>query len=381
MDAAPNSSGLAFPLLDRAAFDAALDEAAAHLEGLKPRLEALAAHKRVVVYSYGVRGADLALQLRAVGIDVVVFDNAPAGSERAARAGFDTAAVLPTGLPVIVAAGQNQIEILGELGPSAYSLAGALYAYDIRNSYGRARAFSAMVADCRAALFDRYLTLEPPCRADFVDVLLYRASLDVNRMAARLPVGEMWNPPAPLDIRSFCDVGAYDGDTLKAMKALFPALRRTFTVEPNPDFDPVIAAVAANLGLTNTNYAGAAWSRRTRLGFKPLFNAMLEVGEAGDGELAADALDALTAGAAYDYVKFDVESAEAHALHGAAGLLRQAQCIAVAAYHLPNDLIDVPRQLEAILGEGWTFYFRHYSQSFDDSIFYAVRQPALSPGG
>jgi FkbM family methyltransferase len=359
--------------MDRAAFDVALDDAARHRTNLQARLDRLGAARRVTVYSYGVRGADLALQLRGMGADCVVFDNAAASRARAAKAGFAIAEVLPTDRPVIVAAGQNQVEILAELGPEAYSLAEALHAYDIRNSYGRARAFSAMTDDRRADLYARYRSLAPGCRADFLDVLLYRASLDVTRMAMRLPVGQMWTPPVALDIGSFCDVGAYDGDTLKAMRAIFPRLSRTFTVEPNPDLDPVIARAAADLGLVNTHYAGAAWSRAARLGFKPLFNAMLEVGEAVDGELAAEALDTLTAGETFDYVKFDVESAERHALDGAAALLRRARCIAVAAYHRPEDLIDLPAQLEAILGDGWTLYFRHYSQSFDDSIFYAVK--------
>jgi hypothetical protein len=54
----------------------------------------------------------------------------------------------------------------------------------------------------------------------------------------------------------------------------------------------------------------------------------------------------------------------------------------VAGYHLPCDLIDLPRQLAGLLGgsfgeanpSGWRLAFAHYSQVFDDSIFYAWRQ-------
>ena len=363
--------------VDRAGFDARLDKAGEALDAIRPRLERLAGERRVLVYSFGVRGRDLALQLRDVGVECLVFDNAPAAVRRAGDAGFQTTAVLDPGLPVIVAAGQNQVEILAELAgrPAVYSLAEALYAYDIRNSYAPARRFTAATAEMREALFDLYQRLEPGSRAAFLEVLLYRASLDVARVGRRLPVSEMWRPPVALGIRSFCDVGAYDGDTLKAMKAFAPGLERSFTVEPNPDLDPVIARTAAGLGLTNINFVGAAWSGKARLGFQLLPSGMFEIGEAEDGDLAADALDALTAGEAYDYVKFDVEGSEARALDGAEALLRRARCIAVALYHLPNDLIDLPRRLEAILGPdgGWRLHFRHYSQSFDDSILYACR--------
>jgi FkbM family methyltransferase len=364
--------------LDRTDFDVALDGASLALDARRGRLQQLATARRVAVYSYGVRGTDLVNQLCGVGVDCVVFDNAPAARARAAADGRETADRLPPDLPVIVAAGQNQIEILDELGPSAHSLADALYAYDIRNSYGRARAFSDMTAGRRDELYARYLAIAPECRADFLDVLLYRASLDVRRLQTRLPVGQMWTPPAPLDIRSFCDVGAYDGDSLKAMKALYPRLERSFTVEPNPEMAGPIARVAAGLGVDNVNFAGAAWSRDTRLAFRPLFNDMVVVRESEAGELEARALDGLTEGATYDYVKFDVEAAEAPALEGARALLRRARCVAVAAYHLPDDLIDIPRQLEAILGGeggegGWRCRFRHYSQTFDDSIVYFTR--------
>ena len=56
-------------------------------------------------------------------------------------------------------------------------------------------------------------------------------------------------------------------------------------------------------------------------------------------------------------------------------MLQGARCIAIAAYHLCGDLLDLPRQLRGILGEedAWRWNFRHYSQSFDDSIFYVYR--------
>lgn len=361
--------------LDRAGFDEALQAAAREREGRRGRLERLAAERRVVIYSYGTKGTDLAMLLRLAGVDCVVFDNAELARERAARDGFETAASLPGGLPVIVAAGQNQVEILDELGPSAYALAEALYTFDLRNAYSPMRDFVAMTATHADALYARYLSLEPTYRADFLAVLLYRASLDVRRTdGRRLPMRQMWTPPLS-DLRSFCDVGAFDGDSLAAMKAVLPGLQRSLTIEPNPELAPRIAETAARLGLANTHYAGAAWSHRTRLKAELLFNGMLVIREAADGDTPAEALDVLAAGETYDFVKFDVEGAEREALEGGAEMLRRARCVAVAAYHLPNDLIDLPNQLVGILpaADGWRWGFRHYSQSLDDSIFYAFR--------
>jgi FkbM family methyltransferase len=361
--------------LDRADFDAALSAAAREREARQGRLDALARERRLVVYSYGTKGTDLALLLRLAGVDCVVFDNALSARERAEADGFETAATMPRDLPVIVAAGQNQVEILDELGPSAYALAEALYAFDLRNAYGPMRDFVAMTANQADALFDRYRSLEPAYHAGFLALLMYRASLDVRHTdATRLPMREMWEPPLS-DLRSFCDVGAFDGDSLAAMKAVLPNLKRSLTIEPNPALAPKIAEAAARRGVANTHYVGAAWSHRTRLKAELLFNGMLVIREAEDGETPGEALDVLAEGESYDYVKFDVEGAEREALEGGADMLRRARCIAVAAYHLPNDLVRLPDQLDRILprADGWRWGFRHYSQSFDDSIFYAFR--------
>ena len=77
----------------------------------------------------------------------------------------------------------------------------------------------------------------------------------------------------------------------------------------------------------------------------------------------------------------DVEGTERGVLDGGKASLRSASCIAVAAYHLPDDFTDIRAQLGEILGSfdgaepgGWRLAFSHYSQVFDDSIFYAWRR-------
>ena len=177
-------------------FRSALQTAAARLDAKRSTLDRLSQTRRVLVYSYGVRGQDLALQLRAADVDCVIFDNAPAVVARAALDGFETAASLDPALPTIIAAGQNQMEILTELGPDAFSLAEALYAFDLRNAYDRARAFTDTIPEQVDALFDQQQALSIDCRSDFLNVLLYRASLDVDYLrTTRRPLREMWTPP------------------------------------------------------------------------------------------------------------------------------------------------------------------------------------------
>jgi FkbM family methyltransferase len=361
--------------LEREAFGHILEKAVGEREARQTRVDRLAKERRVTVYTYGMKGEDLARQLRLAGLDCVIFDNAPLARRRASEEGFEVASVLPSGLPVIVAAGQQQVEIMATLDASAYTLPEALYAFERRNAYGPMRDFVHMVSRRADDLFRIYQRLEPMFRRDFLAVLLFRASLDVRYTnGTRLPVEEMWAPPTE-DLESFCDVGAYDGDTLRFVRSRLARLSRSFTVEPNPAHVVAIGDAARQLKIENRHFAGAAWCRPARLTADLLPNGMFVMREAEDGDLAGEPLDAVTAGATYDYLKFDVEGTEKEALQGASGLLRGARVIAVAAYHMPEDLVHLPSQLDQILGAGddWHWGFRHYSQCFDDSIFYCYR--------
>jgi FkbM family methyltransferase len=361
--------------LEREAFGHMLGQAASERETRRARLDRLAKETRVTVYTFGMKGADLARQLRLAGLDCVIFDNAPLARQQAREEGFEVASALPRGLPVIVAAGQHQVEIVATLDTSAYTLPEALYAFELRNAYGPMHDFVHMVSKRADDLFCIYQQLEPMFRRDFLAVLLFRASLDVGYTnGTRLPLDEMWAPPVE-DLESFCDVGAYDGDTLRFVRSRFPRLSRSFTVEPNPAHVVAIEEAARHLKIENRHFAGAAWCRPARLTAELLDNGMFVMREAEEGDLAGEPLDVVAAGATYDYLKFDVEGTEKQALQGASKLLRGARMIAVAAYHLPEDIVHLPGQLDQILGPGddWHWGFRHYSQCFDDSIFYFYR--------
>ncbi len=371
-------------VLRESEFSVALHTAADVLLGKTALLHELGRAKEVIVYSFGTRGADLARQLRNAGVKCLIYDNAKSALDRAASEGFAIASKLTLDRPLIVAAGQNQNSILGDLGRPAWCLAEGLYAFDLLNQYGKARLFSDCLPQIGGELYELYRRIDADCRTEFLNLVLFRASLDVARIAhTRLPIGQMWMPPSGVgEIRSFCDVGAYDGETLVAMKTAFPALTRTFAIEPNPGLIVSIENVASRLGLSNKCFAGAAWSHASRLNVHTNPNGMMSISEDAKGSVPADALDRLAPTEAFDYVKFDVESAEAEALQGASLILRAARCVAVASYHLPGDLVDIPKQMERIIGakenRACRLAYHHYSECFDDSIFYFYRTPGMA---
>src|ERR1700722_7806181 len=133
-------------------------------ENRKSALDQLSEQKSVIVYSYGIRGWDLANQLRRSGVECVIFDNSKQAVARAAAEGFATTSDIALDLPVIVAAGQNQLSILSGLTRPAYTLAEGLYAYDLINQYEKARKFSEVIPTIAEKLYQLYERLVSECR-------------------------------------------------------------------------------------------------------------------------------------------------------------------------------------------------------------------------
>jgi FkbM family methyltransferase len=340
----------------------------------EPTLRRLENVPAVILYTYGMRGGDLAQQLRVRGVRCLIFDNGETSRRRAVADGFELASSPDQdGLPLIVAAGQNQIEIMRSLERPAYYLAEAMYAMDLRNSHGPARACTDLVLHKQDALFSLYERLDPGSAEVFLQVLEYRASLNPNKLTGREPVGAMWTLPLEgLDITSFCDIGAYDGDSLRAMKTLYPGLRRSFTIEPNPRLEAPVAAVAADLGIDNTHFVGGAWDKDARLIALADIMGMLDIREDPEGPVQGKPLDMLLGDEVFDLIKMDVESAEPNVIAGGHKALKAAHCVAVAAYHRPHDILTLPAHMDAVRPD-WKLAFAHYSQTYDDSIFYFWR--------
>ena len=86
--------------------------------------------------------------------------------------------------------------------------------------------------------------------------------------------------------------------------------------------------------------------------------------------VAAEAIDRIVT-RPITALKLDIEGAEAAALAGAAEQIRQNHPgLAIAAYHRPADLFDLPRQI-ADLGPTYRFALRHQTHWTQDSILYA----------
>lgn len=160
--------------------------------------------------------------------------------------------------------------------------------------------------------------------------------------------------------RCAVDAGAYNGDTVRQLLAAAPQVDRVLAIEPDPKTARRLSLYAASETRAAVSvYCGAAWSRETELTFsgKASRGAHLD-GRSLSVTVPAAPIDALAAGMSVDYLKFDVEGAEAEALEGAADTIRRCRpTVLLSLYHRAADFFCLPLVLAALCPD-YRFYLR-----------------------
>ena len=335
------------------------------------------------IAGFGGKGASMARQLRAeFGLDVHVYDASHERLQAARNEGFDILnhahEVRASAAPVILAACQFQMA-QRELFPRNHVFfQEAAFFFDLPQVADPASKFRSRTSECVVELYDVYCRLHELSRTTFLSVLGFRASGDpVYLSEARAPVDEMWlDLPTRFKRRSYnsvLDVGAYDGDTLASFHEKFN-LSRALAVEANLELLPSIQKIGKLFPLGIKVMPMAAWSRTATLSFDEVRFGMVRVFEANDGSLPAKALDEFF-DEPFDLLKMDIEGSEMPALLGAERLIKSYQPdLAIAAYHRPDDLIEIPGLLSKFGYDNGEFLWHvgHYSDCLDDTIFYAT---------
>ena len=205
-------------------------------------------------------------------------------------------------------------------------------------------------------------------RALFDDVTAFRltGALPLLRRHTASP-GAVWTllRQGRGAFRTACDLGAYRGDTVLEMLRELPGLTRLLAFEPDPRSFSRLAALISHPAAGETPlyktafsvYNMAVWDTSALLcfggdggrGSSLTADGRPNRNRAGTRPVRAMPLDAILGGQPVDYIKFDVEGAEAHALRGAAAAIRTyAPVLRVALYHRTGDLWELPLLIRSL---------------------------------
>lgn len=159
------------------------------------------------------------------------------------------------------------------------------------------------------------------------------------------------------------DGGAYNGDSLREMRSYLPTLTSAVAVEPDRRTFKKLSAYADGVDdFSITLYNAALWSSVGEGEFSSSANRNSTVSATASYEHRADAVsfvtvDSIAEGGA-DYIKLDLEGAEAEALAGALATVRRYRpAMRIAAYHRSRDIFSLLRYMKSST-EGYRFYIR-----------------------
>ena len=201
-------------------------------------------------------------------------------------------------------------------------------------------------------------------REVYSSLLSYKLSGDLGTLLGSCDAG--YDPLALLPTGRFAralDGGAYDGDTARELLDRAPGVREILCVEPDE---------------RNYRRLLAYRDRETRAAITPLKAALSDAPgretlfasgnrnstlyrrahEARGEEVETVTVDGLIGDGALDFIKLDVEGAEAAALRGAEKtLIRTRPALLVSCYHRSEDLFALPLLLSKLC-PGYRLYLR-----------------------
>ena len=181
------------------------------------------------------------------------------------------------------------------------------------------------------------------------------------------------------------DLGAYNGDSARALAPYAPALKTLYALEPDARNHRKLCAYAeSEARFEIIPVQCAAWSRDTVLHFDASGNrnagaaqntsAVLQPRTAKIKEVQARSVDSLLEQKGCDYIKFDVEGSEAEALAGCSESIRKHRpALCVSLYHRSEDLFALPLLVHRMAPDYRLFLRRKSGIPAWDLNLYAVR--------
>ena len=175
--------------------------------------------------------------------------------------------------------------------------------------------------------------------------------------------------------KTYVDLGAYNGDTVKKYTALCPNLSSIYAFEPDKrNFKKLTALCEELTGVNTTTLNCAAYSCDTVLSFSASGNRNSSAASKGSFqhktvEIEGKAPDSVCDSA--DFIKFDVEGMEFEALLGCKHLIANHHPdMLVSMYHKSEDLYKLPALVKN-LHQGYSLHLRRlpYIPAWDLNMY------------
>ncbi len=183
------------------------------------------------------------------------------------------------------------------------------------------------------------------------------------------------------NIKSYADLGAYNGDTIREMLCFNPDLKSAIALEPDARNFRKLTEYAQGVENCEIKCVNAgAWNENTTLLFDASGNRNAGIVSKGNivskiKEVPVVSFDSLLCTQGVDYIKYDVEGSEKEALLGSAQTIKaHAPKLLVSLYHRSEDMFALPELVKELNPE-YSLYLRRfpYIPAWDLNL-YAVKK-------
>jgi len=172
----------------------------------------------------------------------------------------------------------------------------------------------------------------------------------------------------------FIDIGSYDGYTSLAFASKYPDYRSIYVFEPDPDNYKKSIANLSHTQSISINNIGISSEKAILYLTQQNSQSALSTSSTASIAVSVDSLDNL----AIDnvtYIKADVEGHEENVLLGAQLTIgKYKPHLAISSYHSSLQLFKIP-QLALSINPQYKLFFRHYTESIYESVFYMIHSP------
>ncbi len=281
---------------------------------------------------------------------------------------------------VVVAFGSSRPEVIENVNriaaerllfcPDVPAVGDTLFDADFYSaSYGKIEQTLAFFTDARS-------------RGVYCDIINYKLSGDIKYLHSSADENVGADVLRASEYRTVLDLGAYTGDTVRSAVLKLPRLERVIAVEPEARAFRKLTEYAASSPVSVMPINAAAWDADTTLTFTGGVGRGSTSDADGRGthrgqreyEVAALTPDTAAGGAKVDYIKYDVEGAEARALRGSRQLISKCSPdLLVSLYHRSEDIFELPLLVRSLCPSHRLFLRRAIGFPAWDINLYAIK--------
>lgn len=219
------------------------------------------------------------------------------------------------------------------------------------------------------------LLADEESRDVFCNVILYKLTGNINYLfSAESDVDSVFeNVLRPSEYRSYADLGAYNGDTIRQLLSYTDALSQVIALEPDMrSFRKLNEYIVGEERCQIHAYQAAAWDCTEELYFDAggnrnsnvQSNSTFQAPAAKKVTINGDSLDRLVTECCIDgidYIKYDVEGAEARALMGSLNTINSfSPDVLLSLYHRSEDLYSLPLLFDSVVKGKYRYYLRRF---------------------